>query len=90
MSDETHLIDPSIHPKETLDWLEDHGYRCVAVYPKREPKDFLPAFGGEPIMSGWEMVGKSGVLFGRKNEPVFLAQVGEVLVWDGICVKVEE
>lgn len=31
-----------------------------------------------------------GIVFARKNEPAFIATVGEVLVWDGKNVRVEE
>ncbi len=84
-----HVITPSGHPKETVEWLEWRGYRAAVITPFREAKEFLPSLGG-PFVSGYENVGKAGVMYGRKNEPLFLAQVGDVLVWDGFCVKVEE
>jgi hypothetical protein len=85
-----HPIAPETLLKDTVEWVEHWGYRAAFVAPHREPKDFLPVLGGEPVLSGWEMVGKAGILYGRKNEPLFLAQVGDVLLWDGYIIKIEE
>ncbi len=80
-----HVITPSGHPKETLEWLEWRGYRAAVVQPVIQEVMFpgIPA-------TGAEMIGKAGVVFGRKNHPLVLAQVGDVLVWDGSHVTIEE
>lgn len=31
-----------------------------------------------------------GIVFGKKNEPLFLAEAGDVLVWDGTKISIEE
>lgn len=87
--DHRHVIVPAGMMEETLAWLEGRGYRTALVLPSRQDIEFpLGAHG--PLLGGTKMVGKVGVLYGRKNEPLSLAQVGDVLVWDGICVKIEE
>lgn len=87
--DNRHVIAPAGMMEETLAWLEGRGYRAALVLPSNQPME-VP-FGSRGLTySGTKAVGKPGVLYGRKNEPLFLAQVGDVLVWDGIGVKIEE
>lgn len=86
--DDRHVIAPAGMQEDTLAWLEGRGYRTALVNPSYQPLE-VPGMPG-PYFGGTKVVGKPGVLYGRKNEPMFLAQVGDVLVWDGCCVKVEE
>jgi hypothetical protein len=88
---EKHTLTPSGDLKETVEWLEWRGYRCAVSEPYKTPLNSVPAIHapGNYVL-GYTQVGKMGVLFGRKNEPLFLAQVGDVLVWDGQNVTIQE
>jgi len=87
--DNRHVIAPAVMMEETLAWLEGRGYRTAIVSPSYEPLS-IPGGANGQFFGGTKVVGKPGVLYGRRNEPLFLAQVGDVLVWDGFCVKVED
>lgn len=86
----SHTIAPETLLRDTVEWLEQWGYRAAFVDPHRDPTRSLPVIGGAPIVTGWETVAKAGVLYGRKNEPLFLAQVGDVLLWNGYTIMIEE
>lgn len=87
---ETYTLTPTGDPKETVEWLEWRGYRVAIIPPFKLPRSYLPVANGSPMPSGFETVSKAGVLFGRKNQPMYLAQVGDVLIWDGQNVVIEE
>lgn len=87
--DSKHTITPAGTMEDTLAWLEGRGYRTAVAQPVCVPLD-IPGEDGQRFFGGSKLIGKPGVLYGRRNEPLFLAQVGDVLVWDGTCVKVEE
>lgn len=79
MADERHVLTPSGDVKETVAWLEWRGYRCAVVQPMKVP-----------TYLGTEYVGKPGVLFSKKGDPLVLAQIGDVLEYDGETVTIEE
>lgn len=79
MAYERHVLIPMGNVKETVAWLEWRGYRCAVVTPMTVD-----------TAMGSEYVGKAGVLFSKKNEPAVLAQVGDVLEYDGDAIWIEE
>jgi hypothetical protein len=73
---EEHILAPTSDPRETIDWLKWRGYRGVLV--TASVYDAGSMFGYTP----------GALLFGRKNEIVKIAEVGDVLTWDGTDIQV--
>ena len=89
--DDRHVITPAGRTEETLAWLEGRGYRAGLVSPSYEAAEYsMSGSPPGPFMGGMKLVGKAGVVFGKKNEPVIIAQIGDVLVYDGDTVSIEE
>jgi hypothetical protein len=87
---ETHTLTPAVSIKDTVEWLEWRGYKVALIQPIQQSMEIPQSVHGPYPFAGVGLVGKSGVIFGRKNEPLILAQVGDVLVWDGQNVTIQE
>jgi hypothetical protein len=88
-------IGPLIHFGQLFKWLATKGADVRETHiltPLGDPTEtvaWLKWRGYRAAISS-SAFSKPGVFFGRKNQPLLLAQVGDVLVWDGQNVVIEE
>jgi hypothetical protein len=88
-----------VHTGQLFKWLASNDERGKSVHeehiiaPTVEPQEtvaWLRWRGYRVVVAPGFRDQAAGVVFSRRNEPAFIAVVGDVLVWDGQDVRVQE